>query len=260
MSRRYTEEMKAFIAEHAVGNSTEELAQMFNEAFPDFGVTTKQMHAYKSNNKLKSGIKGRKPGFTVKYPPEMREYMKANAEGKSTPELIEMIKRQYGIEMTPKQMKAYKGNNNINTGLTGRFEKGNIPPNKGKHMPIYPGMEKTLFKKGHIPHNAAKVGELRVNTDGYLVRKVAQPNKWRFESHLVWEEHNGPIPDGCRITHLDGDKMNVDINNLECITNAEHLEMIRKGLRFNDSELTRAGVAVAKLTVATRKAKKNNAR
>lgn len=41
----------------------------------------------------------------------------------------------------------------------------------------------------------------------------------------VWVFHNGPIPDGYEIHHIDGDTGNNDISNLECMPRKEH----RKG-------------------------------
>ena len=39
------------------------------------------------------------------------------------------------------------------------------------------GCERTWFKKGHIPANYRPVGSERVNADGYIEVKVADPNK-----------------------------------------------------------------------------------
>jgi len=38
----------------------------------------------------------------------------------------------------------------------------------------------------------------------------------------VWKEHNGDIPDGHHIHHVDGDPTNNDIGNLECVSPSEH--------------------------------------
>ena len=38
----------------------------------------------------------------------------------------------------------------------------------------------------------------------------------------VWIYHNGPIPDGMHVHHVDGDTGNNDISNLACITKDEH--------------------------------------
>ena len=41
----------------------------------------------------------------------------------------------------------------------------------------------------------------------------------------VWETHNGPIPNGCDIHHLDGDTGNNSISNLECVASEDHREI-----------------------------------
>lgn len=38
----------------------------------------------------------------------------------------------------------------------------------------------------------------------------------------VWEKANGPIPSGHEIHHADGDPLNNDLGNLECLTVGEH--------------------------------------
>lgn len=38
----------------------------------------------------------------------------------------------------------------------------------------------------------------------------------------IWKEHNGEIPKGYHIHHKDGDPLNNDISNLECISSSEH--------------------------------------
>lgn len=40
----------------------------------------------------------------------------------------------------------------------------------------------------------------------------------------VWEYHNGPIPEGYQIHHVDGDTANNDIANLECMPRKRHRE------------------------------------
>lgn len=39
----------------------------------------------------------------------------------------------------------------------------------------------------------------------------------------VWEHHNGPIPDGYHVHHVDGNTLNNDIENLECVTPKQHI-------------------------------------
>lgn len=86
--------------------------------------------------------------------------------------------------------------------------------------------------------------------------KVAEPNIWRLKQRVVWEQHHGQIPEGHKIIFLDGNKENLDISNLEMITNDEMLETNRKGLRYDEAELTRTGVLIAKVNRAAEKRKR----
>ena len=65
--------------------------------------------------------------------------------------------------------------------------------------------------------------------------------------------HNGPVPEGKMVGFLDGDKDNCSIENLVLLDCAENLELTRRGLRFSNAESTKAGVAVAKLSVAAKR-------
>lgn len=49
------------------------------------------------------------------------------------------------------------------------------------------------------------------------------------EHILVWIEHNGIIPEGMVIHHIDRDKSNNDINNLIMLSRAEHASLHNKG-------------------------------
>lgn len=52
-------------------------------------------------------------------------------------------------------------------------------------------------------------------------RKLGDKNK--IALHVaIWEHHNGPIPEGKVVHHKDGNPLNNDIENLECLTVSEH--------------------------------------
>lgn len=105
-----------------------------------------------------------------------------------------------------------------------RFSKGSIPVNKGRAMSeeTRRKVSRTFFKKGNTPHNACKVGDMIVTSDGYAKIKIAD-NKWRFRSVLVWEAAHGAVPEGHIICHMDGDKLNDDLSNLRLLNKREHL-------------------------------------
>lgn len=45
---------------------------------------------------------------------------------------------------------------------------------------------------------------------------------------LVWEKHNGSIPNGYIVHHKDEDKLNWDIDNLELMSRADHVDAHRE--------------------------------
>ncbi len=56
---------------------------------------------------------------------------------------------------------------------------------------------------------------------------------WQFEHRAVWESHNGPIPDGSEwvVHHLNGDKLDNRIENLQLMRRADHTSHHHRGTR-----------------------------
>jgi len=46
--------------------------------------------------------------------------------------------------------------------------------------------------------------------------------KGKHQHKLIWIKHNGPIPLGYCIHHINGDKKDNRIDNLECLSRKEH--------------------------------------
>lgn len=62
--------------------------------------------------------------------------------------------------------------------------------------------------------------EIRYDVDGYAFISVGKKNK--FCHVLVWEKANGPKPKGFDIHHIDGNKANFKLSNLELLTRKDH--------------------------------------
>ena len=107
-----------------------------------------------------------------------------------------------------------------------RFTRGHVPANKGKRMPAatYAKVARTMFKPGHPNANHRPVGSERVNVDGYIEIKVAEPGKWRCKHRVIWEEANGPVPRGYNVQFKDRDKQNCALDNLYIISRAEQMK------------------------------------
>lgn len=76
---------------------------------------------------------------------------------------------------------------------------------------------------------------------GYWYSKV-----YGFLHRYVWAQHNGPIPHGYTIHHIDMDKNNNNIENLQCLSYSEHSKVHGKtskwvGSKANKQQLKKAG-------------------
>lgn len=191
-----------------------------------------------------------------KFPPDVQVFIAEHNKGKSAAELTELVNASFAAFYTVSQIKSYRSRNHLNSGLTGRFERGHTPHNKGKHPGSYPGMVATQFKKGHTPKNHRPVGSERVTRDGYPERKIAEPNVWRPVHKINWEEVNGPVPKGYALVFKDSDKTNTDFSNLLLVTRAELARMNQKRLISTDPNQTEVGQNIARLILATAKRKK----
>lgn len=112
----------------------------------------------------------------------------------------------------------------------GRFRKGHVPANKGRKGYVAPGSEKGWFPKGNKPVTEVPMWSERVSQGSLLIKVpvpspypshkklgIHQSSHWTSKARWVWQENRGPIPHGHVILHLDGDPLNCEIGNLECV-------------------------------------------
>lgn len=185
-----------------------------------------------------------------RYTEEEHRFLRRTIPGRGYEETRKAFTEEFGWEISRSQLKAYIGNHHMGSGTSGRFEKGNIPHNKGKRGTCAPGCEKTWFQKGNIPHNHRPVGSERVNTDGYREIKVAEPDQWELKHHFVWESANGEIPDGHVVIFRDNDKANTEIGNLMLVSRGTHVVINHSGLSGCTGELKDTAAAMAELSLA----------
>ena len=130
-------------------------------------------------------------------------------------------------DVTASNVNALRKRKGWSTGRTGRFEPGQESWNKGKAMPFHPNSAATRFRKGNLPHNTHYLGHERVSQDGYVEISVAETNPYTgFERRYVlkhrhlWEQANGPVPEGMALKCLDGDRTNTDPSNWKLVPRA----------------------------------------
>lgn len=148
---------------------------------------------------------------------EQKEWVKLNALGKRNELLTQLFNQKFKTRVTVSQIKKLKNYNHISSGL------------KSCNMPV---------------------GTERIDRKGYVLIKVAEPNKWIEKNKFIYEStFNKKIPKGMKVIFLDGDKTNYDPNNLSLVTDNELLVMNKNKLKKNDKELTKIGINTAKLLI-----------
>ena len=268
---RYPPEVHEFVKEMAPKLRDRELAVACNEKLGT-SFTASSMKAFRGNHGYRN-YKGKWTSeeywkYQTKYPKGMYEFIRDNSWHVPNKDMAEIVNKKFGTDFTPQRMKAFRQRNRIKSGLTGWYQRGHEPGTKGKtieeickHDPEKIARVKaSWFPKGHQPHNGYPVGTIVANADGYLIRKKQMEGtlweRWEFLHRVVWEEHNGPIPDGKMVIFRDGDRSNCDISNLMLVTKGENAALNRLGLRSEDPDLLDTGLAVVRLRQAAKDAKK----
>ncbi len=273
MIYRYPPEVHEFVKKWAPMLRDQDLAEACNKELGTH-FTANGMKSFRGNH----GYRNRKKQWTTeeywkyqtKYPQGMYEFIRDNSWGVSSKEMAEMVNEKFGTSFTQTGMKQFRQRNRIKSGLTGWYQRGHEPGTKGKKQEEYMSPEAiertkaTRFKKGDRPANELPVGSVVVNSDGYKLRKRQAEGtlweRWEFLHRAVWEEHNGPIPEGMVVSFKDSNKLNCDIDNLMLISKAENAALTGLKYRFEDPDLTMAALALIKLKTAAKEKKRSKKR
>lgn len=174
--------------------------------------------------------------------------------------MASIVNKNFGTNYTGKKFKSYYANHHLNSGLTGCFEKGHKPFNKGRKQKDYmsaESIEKTVatrFTKGTIPPNKRSVGDERITKDGYIEIKVAEPNKWELKHRYIWEQKNPKIKKGECIRFLDGNKQNCAIENLRLVPRDVNCELTTRPIVDSDiPEIVEVAITTTMLNCEMRK-------
>lgn len=183
--------------------------------------------------------------------PEMVEFMMNFIPGHEEHEIRSEFLNRFGIELSEGQIGNFKHKYHIKSGTHGGyFKKGQKAHNKGKKVSseVYKRCAPTMFKKGNIPHNHREIGSTRIDTDGYVMIKIAEPNKWQLLQRYVWEKENGRklLKNEC-VIFLDGNKENFEPNNLMAIKRSELARVNQNHRITDDPELTKTGIYVERV-------------
>lgn len=260
----YTEEMIQFMRDNAPKTHSTNFTEAFNKKFNTTISVTGMISAC---NRRDIFLGRNKPNTKLHLlsEDEMNYFLKIQYK-KSSKEVAELMSAYCNRSLTPEQIKNLRSRKKVQSGLTGRFEKGQESWNKGKK---FPGTgNKTSFKPGHISRNAKPLGHRFKVKEGYWVVKVREHVKdshnqrtWEYEHHLLWEKHYGPIPKGFRVVFIDQNKDNVTIDNLMLVGNSELGKMnFHSELKPNDAELNLTKILTTKIQMKTKEVQRERTR
>ena len=104
------------------------------------------------------------------------------------------------------------------------FKKGHIPWNEGK-MGIHLS-PKTEFKKGQKSLRWLPVGTKTIRIDKNKTKrcwiKIVEPNNWEEYSKFIWKKHFGKLLKGDVTHHIDGNRLNDEIENIIALPRKDH--------------------------------------
>lgn len=246
----YTKEMHEFIIKNVKGATAQDLTDLVNKKFGT-DITVTAIRSYKTAHKLKGERGTGKPiGLPSEvYPDDLKNYIFENYLGVGPTSMAKKVNAEFGTDFTRGRMKGFYSRFKLDSGLKGT--EGIEPPNKGKKFPGTGNI--TTFKKGNKPNNYRPIGSERINTYGYIDIKVADPDVWEPKHRMLWEKQNGKIPGNKALVFADGNKLNLDMDNLLLVSREELLILNRCNLIKEDKELTKTGLMVAKIIDKTSK-------
>ena len=62
-----------------------------------------------------------------------------------------------------------------------------------------------------------------IRKDGY--RLISVMGEQRLEHRYIWEKDNGQIPEGFQVHHINGDKLDNRIENMQVMSNSDHQKL-----------------------------------
>lgn len=186
------------------------------------------------------------------YTPAMLAFLKEGYKLMDAATLTAAFNKRFGQEKSADAIKGTCFRHRFKAGRTGHFVKGQEPWNTGTK-----GVMKRnsgTFRKGNVPASLKPMGHERVGKDGYIEVKVPERNPYTgFETrykhkHLwLWEQANGPIPDGHCVRFKDGNKRNFDMENLVLVSRGVNGVLNKRGYGRLPQQFRDTAIVVAKI-------------
>lgn len=174
------------------------------------------------------------------------DYLRQIVKDRYIFEIAELMSIKFGYEFRKSQIKSIMAKHKITNNMKNKVPKGTEPWNKG-----------VAIGNSHI-HNLKNVGYEYINSSGFTMMKLDNPTRWVHKHRYLYEQQFGEIPKGKVLIFLDGNKQNLNLDNLHCITRKQLMKMNQNNLFYSDPELTKTGIEVAKLMLKVNEVKRKN--
>lgn len=161
-----------------------------------------------------------------KYTAEMQDFIRKNADGKRWDELTGLFNAEFGTNKMPRQIQSQAHDIGVRNGIQQRN-----PLGRGRYRPC---------------------GSKRLDKDGYVIIKVADPCTWKRAQFVEWEKYHEPIDIRKEmLVFLDGNRQNYHISNLYKIPRKYISTLNKYGLwQYISPETIEAIMNIVKLGVA----------
>lgn len=260
MARRKTPEEVAWLESEYPKAPTPDVAAAFEERF-GWPLPAERINDWASGRGLRKLHRALRWADHPEYDGFLREF----TAGHSEREIIAAFRGRFGVTLTEAQLGNRKAKLGLRSGTAGgRFEKGNVPHNKGRtwdELGIPEESRRRMrggqFKAGAVPWTGDlyPVGSERVGADGYVEVKVRERSPvpctnrcWELKHRLVWQEANGrELRDDECVVFVDQDRTNLDPGNLRAITRAQNIALQRMGRPYADDATLDTALRIAEL-------------
>lgn len=257
---RLTDDQVFWLRENVPGHLRSDTFNTFNKVFKT-SFTFSQLKNFCGKHRIKTGPIKHIFNTGLFYTEEKLDWLRAHVPGHHYIEVVQEFNKAFNCNRSVEAIKNICHKNNISSGFTGRFKKGQIPPNKGKKGICHPGAVRTQFKKGNIPPNIAEKYSIVKSTDGFWKIKIGNVNEWEMLSHFLWRCNypDDPIdPKTERIIYIDGNAENCNLQNLVKVTTYELLQLNRCYSDLNtNKELRKVALMKIRLQKKIREVGKN---
>lgn len=249
MRFKYTADQIDFLTREFKTLALPDLVIAFNKKF-NVEKTANQIKSTISNHKIRCGRKvGLAKGYSRLFTKSQMEYIAEKYQLHKAARVASLLNKTCNGSFTEQQIKNFVHNHGINCPRTGHFKKGKTPWNAGTKGVMQ--ANSGCFQKGEMPINHKPVGSERINQDGYREIKVAEPRTWALLQRHNWAKAYGTenMPEILRFK--DGNKQNCDVDNLEPVSNQEHMLLNNMGFNQLPNDVKPVALTIAKIDAKT---------